>query len=98
MGNMSYCRFENTAGDLEDCYEALTDGVNFKNLSSDGERAGLRKLVRLARQIAEEFNEVGGDADETENESKARMDDDSVPCDTCELPDSFCQNCKVNKG
>ena len=26
MGNMSYCRFENTARDLRDCVEALITG------------------------------------------------------------------------
>lgn len=93
MGNMSYCRFENTAGDLEDCYEALTEGVKFSKLS-EYEKAGLRKLVRLARQITEEFNEVGGDA----GESESVADDDSVPCDTCMLPESHCRNCSVNKG
>lgn len=25
MSNMSYCRFQNTLGDLQDCYEALGD-------------------------------------------------------------------------
>ena len=25
MGNMSYCRWENTAGDFEDCYRSLLD-------------------------------------------------------------------------
>ena len=27
MPNMSYCRFENTGGDLRDCEEALEDGA-----------------------------------------------------------------------
>ena len=26
MGNMSYCRFENTTKDLEDCLEAIENG------------------------------------------------------------------------
>ena len=25
MGNMSYCRFQNTLGDLEDCFDHLLD-------------------------------------------------------------------------
>ena len=28
MSNMSYCRFENTYGDLEDCIEAVTNQSN----------------------------------------------------------------------
>ena len=34
MGNMSYCRFENTARDLADCVRAI----------QNGETDGLRKL------------------------------------------------------
>ena len=26
MGNMSYCRFENTARDLKDCVQAINNG------------------------------------------------------------------------
>lgn len=53
MSNMSYCRFQNTAGDLDDCQEALEnllhgepgnerDGVA---LSRDEERAAKRLLM-----------------------------------------------------
>ena len=33
MGNMSYCRFENTARDLRDCLEAINDGEHTEDLS-----------------------------------------------------------------
>jgi hypothetical protein len=31
MGNMSYCRFENTANALRDCLGAINDGEHKKN-------------------------------------------------------------------
>lgn len=37
MANMSYCRFQNTRGDMEDCINALCEE---KRLSRDEARAG----------------------------------------------------------
>lgn len=37
MANMSYCRFQNTRADLEDCLDALRSE---KSLSDDEARAG----------------------------------------------------------
>lgn len=48
---MSYCRFENTARDLEDCLEAIMD-YEFDEMS-DREADGLFKLLRLAQEITE---------------------------------------------
>lgn len=47
MSNMSYCRFENTARDLDDCQEALEEliGGEAKPLS----RTELEAAKRLAR-------------------------------------------------
>lgn len=58
MGNMSYCRFQNTLPDLRDCYEALDD---FDGLSEDERKAAVR-LVKLAAKIADEFGDVAEDA------------------------------------
>jgi len=49
MGNMSYCRFENTARDLEDCVDALNNG-HTEDLSSY-ERRGLDKLLYYAQRV-----------------------------------------------
>jgi len=46
MANMSYCRFENTLIDLQDCLEALND----RNISSDREQ---RKAKTLLKTMAE---------------------------------------------
>ena len=51
MGNMSYCRFENTLHDLEDCWENFEDPQG--ELSESEERCR-KKLVKLCREIAEE--------------------------------------------
>lgn len=52
MGNMSYCRFENTAQDLADCVQAINNGEIF-DLSSDYEVHSLRRLLRLAKDVVE---------------------------------------------
>jgi len=57
MGNMSYCRFENTARDLQDCVRAIENGDVYD--FSQWELAGFEKLIRLA-------NEIVGMDDETE--------------------------------
>ena len=43
MGNMSYCRFENTARDLRDCVQAIENG-ELDDLSSY-EKDGLEELL-----------------------------------------------------
>jgi len=52
MGNMSYCRFENTLADLRDCQEHMDD----KDLSSEEAKARLR-LIRVCSQIEGDFGE-----------------------------------------
>ena len=52
MGNMSYCRFENTARDLADCVNAINNGEIYE-LSSDYEVDGLRNLLRLAKDVVD---------------------------------------------
>jgi hypothetical protein len=53
MSNMSYCRFQNTLGDLRDCAKALEeiDG-NLAELSKDEARAA-NNLIELCRLIAD---------------------------------------------
>jgi hypothetical protein len=43
MSNMSYCRFQNTLGDLRDCLEAL----NNRNISSDEEKQSANILLKV---------------------------------------------------
>ncbi len=52
MGNMSYCRFENTARDLVDCVNAINRGEihELNNYELDG----LKDILDLAEQIVED--------------------------------------------
>ena len=50
---MSYCRFENTVGDLQDCIEAIRDWEEeCKDLNSY-EMKDLKDLLEQAREIVE---------------------------------------------
>ena len=50
MGNMSYCRFENTADDLQDCVYAIENGEMSVDMS-DYEADALRDLLMHAKSI-----------------------------------------------
>ena len=58
MANMSYCRFENTFRDLEDC------SINLNNVSSESEKRYREKLVELCKEIIEEYEFVKLNEDE----------------------------------
>lgn len=62
MANMSYCRFENTSQDIADCIEALDENnwdieLMMKNASSEYERKGMKKFIKLCKEVAEYFND-----------------------------------------
>lgn len=50
MANMSYCRFENTYRDLQDCYH------NVNNRLSKDEARYREKLLRLCEDILSEYD------------------------------------------
>lgn len=52
MGNMSYCRFENTANDLRDCVNAIRRG-EYDELN-DYEVEGLKEILHLAQLIIDD--------------------------------------------
>ena len=51
MPNMSYCRFQNTLGDLRDCYD------NMDNDLSEAEKGARRRLIKLCASIAENYGD-----------------------------------------
>lgn len=53
MANMSYCRFENTLADLQDCYDAMQNQKP-KNLSKS-EQIARNELIELCREICENY-------------------------------------------
>ena len=67
MPNMSYCRFENTSNDLQDCFEYMGDPV--EELSSDMERRARARIIELAKDIIADFgHEIGVDICDIEEE------------------------------
>ena len=50
MANMSYCRFENTLTDLQDCYEHMEDDD-----LSESEIKARRQLIIEYRNLADDF-------------------------------------------
>ena len=51
MGNMSYCRFENTARDLQDCVNAIDRGETDE--LNEYETSGLADILKLAEYIVD---------------------------------------------
>lgn len=58
MGNMGYCRFENTLADLGDCADHLYDDL------VGSEKRARRELMELARQMVSDFDWEGDEADD----------------------------------
>ena len=56
MANMSYCRFQNTLKDLQDCFDALYE-ENLEDLSQEELRSAQR-MLDLCEQFVEEHSEI----------------------------------------
>jgi len=57
MSNMSYCRFENTAKDLQDCLEAIEKG-EINDLGSQYEVDALEQLLDLCKEVVAWKDEI----------------------------------------
>ena len=55
MPNMSYCRFENTLSDLQDCYDALGEMGDYEKELSESEAEAATGMIRLCRRIADDY-------------------------------------------
>ena len=53
MANMSYCRFENTLRDLQDCKEAMSNDLDL----SKSEQRSFVRMVKMCRDIAEMYED-----------------------------------------
>lgn len=71
MGNMGYCRFNNTLSDLEDCRDALREG----NISSLAEKRKAKRLLKVCREIADNFDEDYIDSIHTDDEDEDEEED-----------------------
>ncbi len=55
MGNMSYCRFQNTIEDLRDCRDALMEMGDYEKELDDEEARAAKRLLKLCRELADDF-------------------------------------------
>jgi len=80
MSNMSYCRFQNTAGDFEDCVEHLRSlDPNDRHPNTDAERRARERLVVSAARLLQELG-IDDVYDEVELEQRiARLNDEFDP-------------------
>jgi hypothetical protein len=51
MANMSYCRFENTLRDLQDCYH------NMEGVSDHEEQRARQRLIDLCKDIIDDYGD-----------------------------------------
>jgi len=51
MANMSYCRFENTVSDLQDCY----DNMDLNGDASEHEQRARTRLLLLCKSIVDDY-------------------------------------------
>ena len=66
MPNMSYCRFENTAQDLDDCVNAIREG-EIKDLN-EYEIPALKNLIELCKEVIDSEEYIIETLNEYENE------------------------------
>lgn len=55
MSNMSYCRFENTLSDLQDCFDAMENG---QIADSEEEFEARMELISLCKEIGKSFGHL----------------------------------------
>ena len=53
MGNMSYCRFENTSQDLQDCYDHMDESMEDK---TEYETKARKRLINICCDIALDYS------------------------------------------
>ena len=76
MANMSYCRFENTVADMQDCLydlgQAVADGLSFAQfmdrLSSADERQAVRRLADMLADMTEVLEQLNDNEGLSEEE------------------------------
>jgi len=56
MSNMSYCRFENTSKDLQDCLNAIYNGET-EDLDSYEQR-GLKQILKISKLIVQMEDDI----------------------------------------
>lgn len=70
MPNMSYCRFQNTKGDLRDCVQ------HFWDISSKDEAYARKRLVQYAKEIVSLYESDPETVDEEIYDGKDEDEED----------------------
>lgn len=59
MSNMSYCRFQNTCGDFEDCIGAMEEAVDLEEMDlSEDEAQAMDEMYEQAQRFVEEYRRL----------------------------------------
>ena len=59
MSNMSYCRFENTNGDLHDCVETMSEAKSFNELDlSPSEKMSYVEMREWCEYYLQEYDRL----------------------------------------
>jgi hypothetical protein len=66
MANMSYCQFENTVDDMQQCFDTLAEAVEnglsydqfIERVGSDYEKRAVNKMVDLLLNMQEAFDQL----------------------------------------
>lgn len=66
MSNMSYCRFENTLSDLEDCLDHIEDDLGSEEFQAREEL--IKVCVKIAKYKNYEFTDIDEGAEEEDEE------------------------------
>lgn len=68
MSNMSYCRFENTVGDMDDCLNALIeDGFDARDLSPS-EQCALEEMYNMIEHLQAALDNALEQLEEQQND------------------------------
>lgn len=59
MPNMSYCRFENTAGDLDDCAQHINDEL--EGYEAEARTRMIRTMVMMLQELGASVDTAGID-------------------------------------
>ena len=77
MANMSYCRWENTLRDLQDCFDALQSGEAKDSDLSSYELSAKKQLIQLCQDMLDEV-EFQAENPDMEDEEDFDFGEDDV--------------------
>ena len=77
MGNMSYCRFENTSQDLQDCINAVGEMIEGGYDLSEREQRAFKRMIAQATELLEMVGDAIG-MEVTDLVEKVNWEGDSV--------------------